>query len=76
MAKVIVHTDNAPKSLAGYSQAIKSNGSVFVAGQGPFDAKTCDVVGKTIQVPEEHRGNSAGGRKRARQGRECGGDSR
>ncbi len=49
MAKVIVHTDKAPKSLAGYSQAIKSNGFVFVAGQGPFDAKTGDVVGKTIQ---------------------------
>lgn len=49
MAKVIVRTDNAPKSLTGYSQAIKSNGFVFVSGQGPFDAKTGDVVGKTIQ---------------------------
>ncbi len=29
MAKVIVHTDNAPKSLAGYSQAVKSGGLVF-----------------------------------------------
>lgn len=49
MVKVVVKTDDAPKSLAGYSQAIKSNGFVFVAGQGPFDAKTGDVVGKTIQ---------------------------
>ena len=49
MAKVVIHTDAAPKSLAGYSQAIKSNGLVFVSGQGPFDAKTGDVVGTTIQ---------------------------
>lgn len=49
MAKVVIHTDAAPKSLAGYSQAIKSNGLVFVSGQGPFDAKTGDVVGTSIQ---------------------------
>jgi len=49
MAKVVVNTDSAPKSLAGYSQAIKSSGLIFVAGQGPFDAKTGEVVGKTIQ---------------------------
>lgn len=49
MAKVIVHTDDAPKSLAGYSQAVKSGGFVFVAGQGPFDAVTGEVVGTTIQ---------------------------
>ena len=49
MAKVIVHTENAPKSLAGYSQAVKSGGFVFVAGQGPFDARTGEVVGATIQ---------------------------
>ncbi len=49
MAKVVIHTDDAPKSLAGYSQAIKSNGLVFVSGQGPFDARTGEVVGTTIQ---------------------------
>jgi 2-iminobutanoate/2-iminopropanoate deaminase len=49
MAKEIIQTDNAPKSLAGYSQAVKSNGFVFVSGQGPFDAKSGDLVGTTIQ---------------------------
>src|SRR3954466_8660607 len=48
MAKVIINTDKAPKSLA-YSQAVKSAGLVFVAGQGPFDARTGEVVGTTIQ---------------------------
>ena len=49
MAKQIIHTDHAPKSLAGYSQAVKSGGFVFVAGQGPFDPVTGSVVGETIQ---------------------------
>ena len=49
MAKIVVQTDNAPKSPASYSQAIKSNGLIFVAGQGPFDAMTGEVVGETIQ---------------------------
>src|SRR3954470_18754930 len=48
MAKVNVSTDAAPKSAA-YSQAVKAGGLVFVSGQGPFDAKTGVVVGKTIQ---------------------------
>lgn len=49
MAKQIIHTDKAPKSLAGYSQAVKAAGLVFVSGQGPFDPATGDVVGTTIQ---------------------------
>ena len=48
MAKIIVTTDDAPKSAA-YSQAVKAGGLVFVSGQGPFDAKTGEVVGTTIQ---------------------------
>jgi 2-iminobutanoate/2-iminopropanoate deaminase len=49
MTKITVHTDDAPKSLAGYSQAVKSAGLIFVSGQGPFDPKTGEVVGSTIQ---------------------------
>ena len=48
MAKEIVTTDNAPKSMA-YSQGVKVGGLVFVAGQGPFDPHTGEVVGITIQ---------------------------
>ena len=49
MTKQIIHTDNAPKSLAGYSQAVKSGGFIFVSGQGPFDPVTGNLVGETIQ---------------------------
>lgn len=48
MAKIIVKTDDAPKS-ASYSQAVKAGGLIFVSGQGPFDPKTGEVVGTTIQ---------------------------
>jgi 2-iminobutanoate/2-iminopropanoate deaminase len=49
MTKQIIFTDKAPKSLAGYSQAVKAGGLIFVAGQGPFDPTTGEVVGSTIQ---------------------------
>lgn len=49
MAKIVVQTDMAPKPPASYSQAIKSNGLVYVSGQGPFHAATGKVVGDTIQ---------------------------
>jgi 2-iminobutanoate/2-iminopropanoate deaminase len=47
MPKRIIHTDAAP-SNAAYSQAVVSNGLVFVSGQGPFDPKTGEVVGGSI----------------------------
>ena len=49
MERHIVSTDNAPKPPASYSQAVKAGGLVFVSGQGPFDPKTGEVVGTTIQ---------------------------
>jgi 2-iminobutanoate/2-iminopropanoate deaminase len=49
MAKESISTPRAPKALAGYSQGIKSNGFIFVAGQGPFDPTSGEVVGTTIQ---------------------------
>jgi 2-iminobutanoate/2-iminopropanoate deaminase len=49
MAKQIIHSDDAPRSLAGYSQAVKVGGLIYVSGQGPFHPQTGDVVGTTIQ---------------------------
>ena len=49
MAKEIISTSAAPAGLAGYSQAIRANGFVYVSGQGPFDPETGDVVGATIE---------------------------
>jgi 2-iminobutanoate/2-iminopropanoate deaminase len=49
VAKEIISTSAAPAGLAGYSQAIRANGFVYVSGQGPFDPETGDVVGETIE---------------------------
>jgi len=49
VTKLIIDTDAAPRPLAGYSQAVKAAGLIFVSGQGPFDSKTGEVVGATIQ---------------------------
>ena len=49
MPKEIIHTDKAPKTLAGYSQGVRAGGFVFVSGQGPFDPVTGEVSGASIQ---------------------------
>jgi 2-iminobutanoate/2-iminopropanoate deaminase len=49
MAKQIIHTEHAPRSFAGYSQAVKAAGLIFVSGQGPFDPATGQIAGETIQ---------------------------
>jgi 2-iminobutanoate/2-iminopropanoate deaminase len=49
MSKSIVSTPKAPSSLAHYSQGVRAAGLIFVAGQGPFDPATGEVVGATIQ---------------------------
>ena len=36
MAKEIIKTDKAPAPVGAYSQAVKANGLVFVAGQIPY----------------------------------------
>ena len=37
-------TSNAPKAIGPYSQAISSNGFLFVSGQIPIDPKTNQIV--------------------------------
>ena len=39
-----IKTDNAPKAIGPYSQAIVSNGTVYCSGQIPIDPKTGDIV--------------------------------
>jgi len=42
--KEIIQTDNAPKAIGPYSQAIKANGLIFASGQIPIDPKTGQFV--------------------------------
>ena len=53
--KTVVRTENAPAPFQGapYSQAIKANGLVFVAGQLGFEPGSTEVVGPGIKAQTE-----------------------
>ena len=42
--KEVISTDRAPKAIGPYSQAVVSNGFVFVSGQIPTDPATGTIV--------------------------------
>ena len=44
MTKQTVHTDNAPKAIGPYSQAVIHNGIAYLSGQIPLDPATGQVV--------------------------------
>lgn len=46
----IIFTENAPKAIGPYSQAVKLNGLLFTSGQIPIDPKTGDLVENDISV--------------------------
>jgi 2-iminobutanoate/2-iminopropanoate deaminase len=44
MKREAIHTDNAPKAIGPYAQAIKVGNFVYTAGQIPIDPKTGNFV--------------------------------
>ena len=44
MSKKVVKTDKAPAPGGHYSQAVRVGNDIYVAGSGPFDAKTHKIV--------------------------------
>lgn len=38
--KKIIKTENAPKAIGPYSQAVEANGTLYISGQLPIDPKT------------------------------------
>ena len=52
--KTVVHSDDAPKAIGPYSQAIKAGNLLFCSGQIPLDAKTGEMVGAS-DVREQAR---------------------
>jgi 2-iminobutanoate/2-iminopropanoate deaminase len=51
--KDVVLTDRGPKPIGPYSQAIKSNGFVFVSGQIALDPKTGEFAAADIRIQTE-----------------------
>jgi len=43
--KKVIHTENAPKAVGPYSQAIENNGILFISGQIPVDP----AIGKIVE---------------------------
>ena len=51
--KKIIHTDDAPKAIGPYSQAIEVNGMLFISGQIPIDPKTGTLVEGIVAQTEQ-----------------------
>jgi reactive intermediate/imine deaminase len=52
MAKQIIQTDQAPKAIGTYSQAVKAGNTVYLSGQIPLDPATMVLVegGTDVQI--------------------------
>ena len=48
-----IQTDNAPKAIGPYSQAIKANGFIFISGQIALDPATQQIVEGGIREQTE-----------------------
>lgn len=44
MARQIIQTDQAPKAIGTYSQAVKVGNTVYLSGQIPLDPQTMNLV--------------------------------
>lgn len=49
MAKTEISTELAPAPVASYSQAVRQGNTLYLAGQGGFDAKTGELVGDDVR---------------------------
>lgn len=53
MAKKIIYTDDAPEPIGPYSQAVYSNGMLFVSGQIPIDPFSGALIKDGIEKETE-----------------------
>ncbi len=49
----VIATNDAPKAIGPYSQAIKANGMVFLSGQNPLDPSTQELVQGDVAIQSE-----------------------
>jgi 2-iminobutanoate/2-iminopropanoate deaminase len=48
-----LHTDEAPKAIGPYAQAVRANGFLFTAGQIALDPQTMELVGSDVAAQTE-----------------------
>jgi 2-iminobutanoate/2-iminopropanoate deaminase len=51
--KKVIHTNQAPKAVGPYSQAIEANGMLFISGQIPIDPATGRIIDGGIKEQTE-----------------------
>jgi reactive intermediate/imine deaminase len=49
MPKQTIHTDDAPKAIGIYSQAVRAGDAVYISGQIPLDPQTGELVSGDIE---------------------------
>ena len=50
MAKTIIQTDAAPQAIGTYSQAVKTDNTVYISGQIPLDPASMEMVEGGIEA--------------------------
>lgn len=50
MPRQIIHSDQAPKAIGPYSQAVRIGNTIYLSGQTPLDPSTGDLVHGDISV--------------------------
>lgn len=53
MTREVISTDKAPGAIGPYSQGIRTNGTVYVSGQGGLIPGTKDLAGNTVTTQTE-----------------------
>jgi 2-iminobutanoate/2-iminopropanoate deaminase len=53
MTKEIIATDEAPKAIGPYSQAVRAGGFIFLSGQIPLNPETGELVSGDIGAQTE-----------------------
>jgi reactive intermediate/imine deaminase len=51
--RATIHTNDAPRAIGPYSQAIKANGAVYLSGQIPLDPATMELTRGDITTQTE-----------------------
>ena len=54
MTRQTVHSDQAPRAIGPYSQAVRHGSLLFLSGQIPLDPQTGDIVSSDIEA-QTHR---------------------
>ena len=53
MGKKVIHTDDAPKAIGPYAQAVRAGNTLFLSGQIPLDPKSGQMVEGGIREQTE-----------------------